>query len=269
MTTDDVLTRDFAEQFPAEFAATLSAGTTEEALEVLDSLPERLVIPVAARLSQRLFMEVSALDPNRLRGWLVAAEIDHALMFVGRLRQHQAVALIQGVEDPKLNRRLMQVVRYPDHCVGAVMGSKLVQIDGSLPLAQLLQDLRGTRAVGDPAVVVLDERGRYIGKLDPWKALLRAAAGDRVGEYVQRVEPLLPEMTIVSARQVPQWEMHSWLPVADQNGRVLGSVSRSALVQADAAPEDLLITGVADAGGMMVHVFAELLERLLVRRSSP
>ena len=269
MTTHDVLTKDFARQFPAEFALTLGAGSIEEILQVLGSLPEALVVPVATRLPHSRFMELSALEPNRLRAWLAATDLDQALMFIGRLPRSQAVTLIEGVEDPKLKRRLMRAIRYPEHCVGALMTAKLLQIDSSLPLSQLLLDLRASRVTGNPLAVILDDRGRYLGKLDPWKALLRPASTDNTGDCVQKVEPLLPEMSIVSARQAPQWEMHNWLPVTDQSGRVLGAVSRSALEKAETAPDDLLIEGVADASATMVRVFAELLERLLVRRSSP
>ena len=149
------------------------------------------------------------------------------------------------------------------------MTVKLRRIDSSLPLEQMLTELRSSRGAGAPAAVVLDERGRYLGKLDPWQVLLRSGSVERCGDCLQKVEPLLPEMTIVSARQVPQWEQHHWLPVADQNGRVLGAVSRSALEQAEVAPDELLIDGIAGTGSMLVRVFADLLERLLARRSLP
>ena len=75
-------------------------------------------------------------------------------------------------------------------------------------------------------------------------------------------------MTIVSARQAPQWERHHWLPVADQQGRVLGAVSRSTLDLAEEGADELLMEGIAGTGSLLVRVFADLLERLLVRRSS-
>lgn len=268
MTTHDVLTNDFARQFPAEFAAALGGESTETVLDVLGSLPEALVIPVAARLSQSGFTEVAKVDESRLRSWLASTETDQALLFVGRMNRQQAVALIEGVDNPKLKRRLLRAIRYPEHCVGAVMTAKLLRLESNLPLEQLVLDLRARRTSAMPQAVVLDERGRYLGKLDPWKALVRIGSSDKSGDCLQKVEPLLPEMTIASARLAPQWERHHWLPVADQNGRVLGTVRRSALDESEAAQEDLLIDDIAGASSMLVRVFAELLERLLVRRPS-
>ena len=268
MTTHDALTEDFARQFPGEFAATLGTETAGVALEVLENLPASLVIPIAARLPQSHFLEFSLRDAGRLRDGLAVTEMDQALMFVGRMSRHKAVALIEGVENPKLARRLMRAIRYPEHCVGAVMRVKLQRIESNVPLEQMLTDLRSSRDAGTPMAVVLDERGRYLGKLDPWKVLLRGASAEKSGDCLQKVEPLLPEMTIVSARQAPQWEQHHWLPVADQQGRVLGAVSRSELDEAEAAPDELLIEGIAGTGSMLIRVFAELMERLLVRGSS-
>jgi Mg/Co/Ni transporter MgtE len=238
-------------------------------LEVLGNLPASLVIPIAARLPQSHFVEFLLRDAGLLRDWLAATEIDQALMFVGRMSRHQAIALIEGVENPKLARRLMRAIRYPEHCVGAVMSVKLRRIDSNLTLEQMLTDLRASRDPGSLPAVVLDESGRYLGKLDPWKVLLRGASVEKSADCLQKVEPLLPEMTIISARQAPQWEQHHWLPVADQKGRILGAVSRSALDEAETTPDELLIEGLAGAGSMLIRVFAALMERLLVRKLAP
>ena len=120
MTTLDALTEDFARQFPAEFAATLGSEPAETVLEVLGNLPASLVIPIAARLPQSHFLEFSLRDVKRLRSWLSATDIDQALMFIGRMSRHQAIGLIEGVENPKLARRLMRASRTPEHSVGPV-----------------------------------------------------------------------------------------------------------------------------------------------------
>ena len=96
MTTHDALTEDFARQFPAEFAVTLAGESAEAVLEVLATLPASLVIPIAARLPQSHFVEFSLREANQLRNWLAATDMDQALMFVGRLSRHQAIALIEG-----------------------------------------------------------------------------------------------------------------------------------------------------------------------------
>ena len=76
---------------------------------------------------------------------------------------------------------------------------------------------------------------------------------------------------MAAAVKDPRWSDHNWLPVIDNERRILGGVSRSSVFTAaskfthDARPgRDILSVLVGD----VVYLFGELLTRLLSRRGA-
>lgn len=264
----DVLTESFARNFPDEFARQLARGSQPEVFEVLDALPPELGVPVAQRLPPGRFSALIADDDARLKGWLEKADVDDAVAFVGRMPRNQALGLVETLENRGLRRRLLRALRFPPHCVGALMSGRTLQVPGSTTIIDVLEELRRLDAKQEIPVLVLDEIGRYRGKLDLWALLLRDRPTGTAGEFALQVAPLNPETATAQARTAPQWRQHAWLPVVDYEQRVLGSVTRTAL---DPLPDESgssLVDNVVDLGEEFFRVSSDLLENVLTSRQN-
>jgi Mg/Co/Ni transporter MgtE len=255
----DVIIEDFAKQLPAQFAAELARGAPDEVVDVLAGLPPNLAIVVATVLPPSRFTAITAGESVRLREWLEAADVDTAIAFAARLPRDRCLELVNSLEDRSLQRQLLRVLRYPPHCVGAVVAGETIQVTGETAVVDLLDELRDLGRREETPMVVLDEQDRYQGKLDLWRLLLKGGSTGRAGEFVVSVAALRPETTILDARTANQWRGHHWLPVVDHDNRVLGSVTRGALDAYLAEAPEPLIDGVVNLTEELFRVSGNLL----------
>ena len=126
--------------------------------------------------------------------------------------------------------------------IKARSGGTLADLD-----AQILLDLI-------PAYVTIHDVNRTI--LQANEAFTR--------DFGSAVTALRPETSIADAHADPQWDDHLWLPVADFNDRVIGSVERKSLAtEMEAAPSEPLIDSALLLGQEYLRVSSALLDSLL------
>lgn len=260
----DPLVVAFARKSPAAFAQALSRGTPEEATELIEDLPGELAVRVSAALSPGHFTAIANLNLDVLANWLERTDVDTGVAFVSRLPRDRGLTLVEALKNPSLKRRLGRALRYPEHCIGARLSSDVLRVSGETTVSDLLGQLRSAQRTEPPRAVLLDSQGKYHSVLSLWRLMLEEDPGRRVRDFGDSVIALRPEAAIADAYADPQWEDHLWLPVADFNGRVIGSVERKSLTSESEAPAaEPLIDSALLLGQEYLQVSSTLLDNLL------
>lgn len=269
MSDIDSLNADFAKARPEVFARTLSKGQTADVLDVLNRLPRERVASIAARLSGIQILTLLETGGQRFEGWLAASPFDDAVALLSRVPRERRLSLINAVADRKRRQQLLRQQRYPSHSVGALVRDVAVRISADTTVAQTLETL--ARFDQDPGpIAVVDADGRFVGGLDWLRLATKPAPARRVSEYTVNIETILPETPIAVAAERHVLSAHTWLPVVDHQGRILGSVARAALVHAVGA--DLTANGetrhlTIDLMNDAIRCLASLLDMAFGRRN--
>jgi Mg/Co/Ni transporter MgtE len=268
----DPLSADFARQFPDAFARILARGVPDEVFAVLKRIPAGSAASIVGRLPPSRVAALLALRGAAPGQWLADASFDDAVTLLGRIPRERCLALVNSLEDREHRQRLLRYLKYPAHSVGALVSDVLVRFSEDMPAADVLAEIRRHESDKPRPLVVQHTDGRYLGVLDAWNLLIREAPAGPIRDFVTLSPRLHPETSLGSALRDPNWHKHSWMPVVDQQDRVLGGVSRKNLFQAadrhaGQSPQghDLF----TDLAAEMVGVLGELLDRLLGRQSSP
>lgn len=262
------LVEDFARRDPDRFAAVCAHGAFDELMTVLGALPAETAVAVTARLPAEAFERLTSERAGELRGWLDSATFDDAVALIVRLSRHEATLLVDEIDNRKLRHRLRQFMIFPEHCVGAIVTSVALQAYEDTPVADVLAELRRIGGSAEIPAVVLNASGRLVGKLDLWKLLMSEVLVGTAGDFVAPIPMLHPETSLASAKALPYWSEHQWLPVVDGEHRLLGAASRRQVAEdVEAQQSSLLLEGIADLVGQFYGVGADLLSRVLGGRS--
>ncbi len=269
MDNADQLTADFARRHPDAFAKILGRGEPAEIARVLKALPATLATAIIARLPTSRVTALLAAGKHPDAKWLSDAPLDDTLMLLSRIPRENCLTLINSLGSSKRRHELLRFLKYPAHSLGALVSAVPVRISADLPAGEALAELRGLDA-GDPGLLTVVSRdGRYRGTLDLWSLLSRDPPPGQVRDYTLPTPALHPETSILSARDDADWNNNNCLPVIDQEGRLLGAVTRASVFSAvhndadDHRPttdffQSLLID--------LVHFFGDILDRSLGKR---
>jgi len=271
MTDVDPVIADFAERFPDAFAGTLRQGSDEEISAVVESLPTRSIASVVARLPAARLRSLLDSGEHSPRDWLEDAPFDDAIMLLSRMRRERRIALIGSVRDRRLQRRFMRHQQYPRHSTGFYVEDVFLRIDIDTPSSAVLEELRQDERDDPPLMVVVDASGRYAGVLNPWHLMSNRLTSQRLSEQMEYIQPIAPETPVVAAAEHEGWLEHNWLPVVDNKQRILGALSRAAVLGAASrvSPSQQgtasLLLELVDG---VTHTLGDMLEGLLGRRPS-
>jgi len=269
MSDADPLSLEFARKHPDAFAKVLSRGGISDIEEVLGQLPPAIAASAAARLSVRTLNALLAGGAGHPDEWLPAASFDDAVALLGRLPRERCLALVNGLQNKTLQRKLLQFLNYPAHSIGALVSDTLLRIPADMPIVDVLVELRALDEPQAPPVVVLDGHERYLGVLSLWHLFVRDPPAGHARDYVVAATPLRPETPLSSAVIAGPWESRDWLPVVDHERRVLGCVYRQRMIdtfasKTEAAP--VLQETVSDLVTQLLRVLSELLAGVLAPR---
>jgi Mg/Co/Ni transporter MgtE len=269
MTDADPVIADFADRFPDLFARTLRQGSDVEISAVVDSLPSQSVAAVVARLPSARLRALLDSGEHSPRDWLEAAPFDDAVMLLSRMRRERRITLIGSLQDRRLRARLMRHQQYPVHSAGFYVEDVFLRVDVDTPAREALDELRKFDRDDPPLVVVVDDAGRYAGVLQPWQLMNERLSGQRLSDQVEYIQPVAPETPVTAVAEHEGWLEHNWLPVVDNKHRILGALSRAAIMRA-ADRVSPSRTGTASLLLELVegitHTLGEMLEGLLDRR---
>jgi Mg/Co/Ni transporter MgtE len=262
----DRLTLTYAREFPEEFATAASAAPRVELLELLQKLPADVAIGVVARLSVSAFRDVCTELKNPLSNWLNSAKFDDSVALLTRLPRREQIALVAAVVDRATRRRLRQFLNFPAHSVGSLAVELPLRIAEQTPLAELLQELRELDDRNETPVVVTGSQGQYVGVLDVWRLALVVGEHGRVRDVCRWVNPVLPEVSLASARELVQWNRFDWLPVVDHEQRILGFVRHQQVFgirEMESSEAEIIGDSLVVLGSRYFTVLGRLLERML------
>lgn len=267
----DPLSADFARRFPDSFARVLGRGDAKEVSRVLEKLPPGIKASIVARLPASRLEPLLSSRRHAPEQWLVDAPFDDAITLLSRIPRERRLALVNSLSDRDRRRRLLRHQQYPAHSVGALVSDVPLRISTDSPAADVLRELRGLEGDDPGPLVVIDAEGRYLGLLDRWRLMAQHSPVGTARDFVRKVSPIYPEMSIASVAQNPDWHTHNWLPVVDHGRRILGGVSRARVFGAAGVQKskvgsasDVMIDLMTD----LVYVLGALLDRVLARRGS-
>ncbi|UCH54134.1 MAG: magnesium transporter, partial [Pseudomonadota bacterium] len=165
------------------------------------------------------------------------------------------------------------LLRYPEDSVGALADTEVLAVLPSLPVREVLARLRTARdGVGD-FLYLVDEERRLRACLRP-ASLLHATGTLSVGALEAARVPVLPAQAAPqSVSDHPGWNSHSTLPVVDRDGRLIGALRQSVLMQSLSHPvaksetnQPSALAALADTGWTAV---AGLLQAIVGRLPAP
>jgi Mg/Co/Ni transporter MgtE len=271
MTETDPVIAAFAEQFPDSFVRVLRQGSDEEISATVESLPPHTIAAIAARLPAARLLALLESGAHSPLAWLENAPFDDAVMLLSRMRRERRIALIGSLRDRKLQRRLMRHQQYPVHSAGFYVEDVFLRIDIDTPASEATDELRSFNQDELPLIVVVDPAGRYTGVLRPWQLMSNRLVSQRLGEHVEYIQPIAPETPVIAAAEHEGWLEHNWLPVVDNKQRVLGALSRAAVLRAASrvAPSREVATSLfLELVDSITHTLGDILDGVLSRRKT-
>ncbi len=233
MSSANPLRLAYARRFPDEVAAHLARLGGEETMQAIEELPDEVGSVVLARLPHGVGMRVfSGRSDERIAAWLSAASLDHALAILLQVDAGRRSRILAALPNRRRRRTLRRLVVFPAGTVGATLNPAAMHLDADMPLAEAVEVLRGQEPETERVIWLVDGEGHFLGRLDLGRALAARSNRLRLKECLVAVKPLRAETTLSSARDYAEWLEHAELPVIDELGHLLGSISRARLVRA-------------------------------------
>lgn len=220
----------YAREYPAEVARYLAMQGGDAVSRGLDDLPAETAASVVARLPYgHAARELDAQADEVLVAWLGAASLDHALGILLQLEEERRKRLLARLPNRGTRRKLERLVVYPRETIGALVNPAAVRLSADASLKEGIALLRSDQPGPEQSTWVVDTEGRYCGLLDINGALVARSDSLKLGECLISVSALRAETALETARDFPEWLLHSELPVVDHRNYLLGTVSRRRL----------------------------------------
>lgn len=272
MTSTHPLKLAYARRFPAEVAAHLARRGSEETAQTLDGLPVEVAAAVVARLPHGIGIRVLAgQDDERIAAWLGAAGLDHALAILLHVDAVRRTQILDALPGRRTRRVLRRLVVFPADTVGATLNPAAMRLDADTPLGEAVELLRSDESETERVVWLVDDQGHYLGRIDLGRALAARSDRSRLREFLVSVKPLRAETTLASARGFSEWLEHAELPVIDELGHLLGSITRARLMAKlglTHASDPGLAEGISDLAAQYFRVMGICLGDLFGMRGS-
>jgi Mg/Co/Ni transporter MgtE len=261
------LTIAFLRAHPTEAARALESLDPRETAALIAAVPGRVAAPVVSRLL-----------PGFAARSVEPLSDESAVRLLRRLSTPAAASLLRHLDTSRRARLLAELpratavacgllLRYPEDSIGALADTDVLTVLPSTPVRDVLARLRSARDDAGDFFYVVDEERRLRVCLRP-ATLLHATGALSVGALEPARVPVLPAQAAPrSVRDHPGWSSHSTLPVVDRDGRLIGALRQSVLMQAltrtpsdaRAAAEPRAINAVAEASWTAVATLLQAL----------
>ena len=225
----------------------------------LDGLPAEVAAGVIAQLPHgHAIGFLAGRDDQRIAALIDAADLDHALAILLFIASDRRKRVLECLANRRKRRTLRQLVVYPPGSIGTMLNPVAARLQASMSLADAVELLRGDELESDQEIWLVDDNGNYRGLLDSGRAL--TARNDQVGldEFLLRIRPLRAETTVNNAFDSEQWLQHAELPVIDEHGHLLGTITRSRLL-AEAGGADSGASGLIDGFSELAQQYFRVL----------
>jgi len=230
--------RHYLRSHPADAARQLENAAPEDAARLLivespqiAALVLRYVQPdhaariIAAGGQEGAQHMIAALDPGFAAGLLA------------RLPDDRRVDLLRGLS-PTLSREIQSILTFPTGTAGSLMDARVARFTSKTTVAAALDYVRELRDRRISDLVITDEDGKFEGSVR-LQDVVGADPAQQLGELEDSiavfVQPMTPREDVVDL--LNKYRLSS-LPVVALQGRVIGIIRQSALVEA--AQEDAI-----------------------------
>ena len=226
------LDRRFLLDHPWDAAQRVESLEPAVVAEELADQSARTLLPLFHRLAPasagRVLEKLPATTAHALVAELLPTE---AVAILGTLDPDTVEALVAGL-DPDIRRELEELMSYPEDSAGRLMDTRIEAFRSSIRARQALDILRRSPSRTARSLFVIDHDNRLVAKAtiqdvavaDPDATL--ASLATPVAAFVQ---PLTPRDDVVAA--VERHRLAD-LPVTDLDGRLIGVIYHSSLIQA-------------------------------------
>lgn len=226
------LDRKFLLDHSWEAAQKVETLDPEAVAAELASQPAPALVPLFRRLASSAAGRVLEYLPRSL-ALAVLSELlpTEAVLILGTLEEPAAQALIDGL-DPAIGAEIRELMSYPVDSAGRLMDTRVESFRTSMTARAALDALRRSRARTARSLFLVDDQNRLVAKVgiqdvavaEPGQSLDQLAR-----PVVASVHPLTPRddvVEIVESRRLAD------LPVTDLDGRLVGVIYHSNLIQA-------------------------------------
>jgi magnesium transporter len=226
------LDRKFLLDHPWEAAQKVEMLDPEAVAAELASQPAPALLPLFRRLAPAAAGRVLESLPRTL-ALSVLAELlpTETVLILGTLDDQTTQALVEGL-DPAIGAEIRELMSYPVDSAGRLMDTRVESFRTSMTARAALDALRRSRARTARSLFLVDEQNRLVAKVgiqevavaEPEQPLEQLAR-----PVVASVHPLTPRddvVEIVESRRLAD------LPVTDLDGRLVGVIYHSSLIQA-------------------------------------
>ncbi len=232
------------EERPESAARSLESLSAADAAALLELVPVRIAAPAMSRMTSWAAARCIAVMP-----------VERASAVIGQLESHDALAVLRqmpaAVRDSVLTdlpaataRHYRRALTYGRSRVGAWVNHDLATAGEDHTAGEALDMIVTRRRLDDAALYVLDGMRRYVGTVS-LAALLHAPPGNRLAALARRQRTLSDSASLAAAASEVSWSTSIALPVIDQEGELLGDLSRADLEKglSQSRAEEPLATG--------------------------
>ena len=237
---ESILITRFCQEAPQSAASRLETLSVEDAIEILEQVPQEIALEVWSALSPNMSADmIELLDDSVALAILKGIDPGRSASILTIIESVRSEVLMAGME-PSSSREIRELMVYPIDTAGALMDTRILLFKGDMTADEALQILRARRLkrkVAELRIVDDDQRFRSIVKLD---SLALADPNQTLDELSDRivvvVDPNASREEIIE--KLENYGLDE-LTVVDHDGRVLGAIRHSTLI--DVLKEDVSI----------------------------
>ena len=237
---ESILITRFCQEAPQSAASRLETLSVDDAIDILKQVPQEIALEVWSSLSPNMSADmVELLDDSDALAILKGIDPGRSASILTIIEPERSEVLLAGME-PSTSREIRELMVYPIDTAGALMDTRILLFKGNMTADEALQILRARRLkrkVAELRIVDDEQRFRSIVKLD---ALALADPNQTLEELSDRIVVVVDPN---ASREEIIEKLESYgldeLTVVDHDGRVLGAIRHSTLI--DVLKEDVSI----------------------------
>ncbi len=237
---ESILITRFCQEAPQSAANRLETLSVEDAIEILEQVPQEIALEVWSALSPNMSADmVELLDDSDALAILKGIDPGRSASILTIIESERSEVLMAGME-PSISREIRELMVYPIDTAGALMDTRILLFKGNMTADEALQILRARRLkrkVAELRIVDDEQRFRSIVKLD---SLALADPNQTLDELSDQIVVVVDPN---ASREEIIEKLESYgldeLTVVDHDGRVLGAIRHSTLL--DVLKEDVSI----------------------------
>ena len=226
------LTRRYFLDYPLNAAQRLEEMAPRAAAKALAEHPAPVLAPIFVKLAPDAAAAILRLLPGAVQKSLFEELPPNETVRLLAQFDADERATAMAVLDPSIVEAVERLLAYPADSAGRLMEPRIGYFRGTLTVEETIDRLRQSRAQASRSLFIVDARCKLIGRVN-LQEIAVAPHGTRLHELARPV-PASMDPTATREEVVDVLEQHNLvdLPVVDTEGRLLGVIYHSALIQA-------------------------------------